>query len=191
MEPMSAVVAEPLPVEAIVIPYSREKDSLPKDLPALLYRRLVDEDLLADLVPEYGISEKEFVDFVTSPSVAFFVFLDAAHAHYAGLAWVSNIEQGDWVTKGAASVCFFKEYRQPKITRRFGWILLGQLFNVWGFSVLYGLTPASNKAAARYTSGLGFTYRATLPQFTSRRGELNDARICTITRDEFNSMEME
>lgn len=185
---MSTLATDPPIVQPAVIPWYAEKASFPPDVISLLYQRLAQEDVLADLSPERHTTESEFEEFVNGPALLS-IFLDLKSGRYAGLAWITNVEEGDLVKKGCASVAFFKEWQKPKITEVFGRICLGHWFHIQQFDLVYVLTPADNTAAIRYVMRLGFKYRATLPNFTSRRGVRMDARIATMSRDEFHSRE--
>jgi hypothetical protein len=170
----------------IVLPYSLERGNLPDDILHRLYLRLEQDGILVDLVPESKMTEEDFVEFVNGPALLS-IFLDAGTGQFAGLAWITQIEHGDFIQKGCAGVAFFKDYRDPVKTRMFGRIVLGHWFNILGMNIVYAMTPASNKAAIRYSQGVGFRYLATLPGFTSRRGAITDGRIAYMTREEFNS----
>lgn len=180
---MSATVEKFSPV---VIPYFAEKERLPADILSKIYQRLVSDDILPDLVPENVITEQEFIDFVSGAALLS-LFLDVATNQFAGLAWITQVEEGQFIKKGCASVAFFRNYWKPRQTRIFGRIVLGHWFNLLGFNAVYAMTPASNILAVRYSQRVGFRYLATLPGFTSRRGEITAGRIAYLTRDEFNA----
>src|SRR6267142_6224442 len=169
-------IAMDLIVQPAVIPWYAEKASFPPDMIHLLYERLVEEDILPDLTPERATTEEEFEEFVNGPALLS-IFLDLNSGRCAGLAWITNVEEGDLIKKGTAGVAFFKDFQKPRITELFGHICLGHWFFIQGFNIVYVVTPASNTAAIRYVLRLGFKYRATLPNFMSRRGVLTDARI--------------
>lgn len=175
-------------VRPAVIPWYAEKASFPPDVLHLIYDLLVQEDILPDLVPENSITEQEFVEFVNGPALLS-IFMDLETGRYAGIAWITNVEEGDRIKKGCAAVAFFKRFQKPPLTQVFGQICLGHWFCIQDFDMVYVITPASNKAAIRYVMRLGFHYRATLPKWMSRRGVLVDARIGMMTRDEYNSRE--
>lgn len=172
--------------QPVTIPWFMEQERLPKDLPRLLYRRLADEDLLADLIHEKPITEDEFVEFVVGPDTFFYVFLDVANGRYAGLAWLTDLVSTDCFSKACGAFAFFRDYWDPRATRIFGDQFLGQAFNIAGVDVVWGMTPKSNRLATRYSKRMGFRYEATLSNMTCRRGEVTDAMICVQTRSEFN-----
>src|SRR4051812_32315919 len=93
----------------VVIPFSAEKENLPKDLLPKIYRRLVSDDILPDLVPECDLSEEDFIEFVNGPALLS-LFLDAEKQQFAGLAWITNVEHGDLIRKAVASVAFFRDH---------------------------------------------------------------------------------
>lgn len=169
-----------------VIPYYKERDSFPANILNLIYRRLVMEGLDRILMHNRATSEEEFVEFAGSQALTS-LFLDQANGRYAGLAWLTNVEECDSLSKGIGAFCFFKEYWSPEITQAFGEICLSQWFNVLNLTIVYGITPKPNRTAQRYCKRLGFEYVATVPNFVSFLGETTDALICTLTRDAFNS----
>ncbi len=168
-----------------VFPYFAEKDSWPPDTLAGIYRKLVEQDILPDLVHEKGISEEEFVKFVSEDTLSY-IFLDLETNQIAGIAWYDMIEEGDCISKARGSFAFFREFWHPGITEAFGNLFLSHGFGMLNYDVIYGATPASNKLAVRFCRKLGFTYYHAIPNFCSRRGELTDALVCVMTRDEFN-----
>lgn len=174
-------------VRPAVIPYYLEKHTLPENILGLIYRRLASEDILSDLVPESDLSEQEFVQFANGPALLN-LFLDLESGRYAGLAWITDIEEGRLIKKGCASVAFFKDWWKPRVTEQFGKICLSQWFEALDFNIVYGMTPTSNVAAMRYSRRIGFQYEALLPKFTSRRGVVVDAAICVIRKDRFRQL---
>ncbi len=169
-----------------VFPYFAERESWPPDTLNLIYRKLVAEDILPDLVHEKGISEEDFVRFVDEDTLPY-LFVDLTTNQIAGIAWYDAVEEGDCLRKARGSFAFFKEYWHPTVTEAFGLMFLSHGFNVLGYDVIYGITPASNKLAKRYCERIGMVYQSTIPNFTSRRGELTDSMICTMTREQFNA----
>lgn len=185
---MSAVPVERATCRPVVIPYYAEKHNFTADLLPGIYGKLRADNILPDLIPEGDISEQEFIEFVNGPALLS-LFLDLESQRFAGLAWITQIEEGPIVKKGCASVAFFREWWKPNVTNVFGRLCLDQWFSVQEFNLVYAMTPAANVKAVRYTERLGFTYRANLPGFTSYRGELCDGRIAMITKDEFHAKE--
>ncbi len=168
-----------------VFPYFAEKDSWPPDTLAGIYRKLVEQDILPDLVHEKGISEEEFVKFVSEDTLSY-IFLDLETNQIAGIGWFDAVEEGDCLKKARSAVAFFREYWIPQVTETFGKMLLSHAFNVLEIDTVFGMTPASNKLVQKYCKRIGFRYVATIPDFCCRRGELTDALVCVMTRDEFN-----
>ena len=181
---MSTII-ETSTIQPAVIPYFVEKSNLPAGTISGIYRRLVAEDILADLVPEQSISEDDFIEFVNGPALLS-LFLDLESKRFCGIAWLTDIQEGDLVSKGCAAVAFFREWWKPEVTKAFGEMVLGQWFNILGMDIVYVMTPKSNRLAARYCRRMGIQYRAELPNFVSRRGEVTNALLGMITRDEFN-----
>lgn len=175
-----ATIAKPA-----VFPYFAEKATFPPDILNLIYRKLAAQDLLADLVHEKHISEDEFVEFVDKETLAY-LLMDLSTKEYVGIGWVTQTEESDQIKKGFAAFAFFREFHTMALTSIFGKMALSHWFNLLNYDIIWGLTPATNKAAKRYCERIGLKYVASLPNFTSRRGQITDGLICMITRDQFN-----
>lgn len=183
---MSAVLNE-LEVSPVVIPYFKEREHLPADILGRIYRRLVAEDLhrlLLHNTPD--LSEEQFVQFAGEEALTS-LFLDQRSGRFAGLAWLTNWEECETITKAIGSFCFFKDFWKNDITEAFGTIFLSQCFNVLQLGLMYGITPAPNRTAIRYCKRLGFEYlESPIPNFVSFYGRTVDAMVCTMTRERFN-----
>lgn len=173
-----------------VFPYFAEKESFPPDILALIYRRLKEQDLLADLVHEKAISEEEFVAFVDRETIPY-IFMDlSGKGECVGLAWITeSCETECGQKRGVGSFVFFREFHDTQLTKTFGIMFLSHIYNILGYSQVMGLTPASNKPAIRYCKRVGFQYLSeAIPGYTCHRGEISDALVCYQTRDHFNQM---
>lgn len=166
-----------------VFPYFTDKDP---EVLALIYRRLASQDLLADLLHERVCSEEEFVKYVDEQTLCY-LMMDLNSKEYVGIAWVAQTEQGECLKKGCGSFAFFREFHDMHLTTVYGQMVLSHWLNLLEYDVIWGLTPSTNRAAKRYCERVGLKYKATLPNFTSRRGEICDALICSITREELNA----
>ncbi len=183
MEP-EVQIQSPAP-QIAVVPYYKERDQFPADTLALLYRKLVSQGIDQVLLHNGGMTEEDFVHFASADALTS-ICVDL-NGSYAGLAWLTNVEETDTLRKGLAAFAFFKEYWHPGITEAAGNICLSQWFNVLDFSLIYGITPAPNRAARRFCRRLGFEYSARIPGFVSFRGETVDAMVATLTKEQFNS----
>ena len=183
--PMSTVLTKAT-CRPAVFPLFHERESFPEDTLNLIYHRLVSEDLLADLCHDRNVTEEEFVKFVGEETLAY-ILIDLSTNQIAGIGWFDDIEESDYLKKARSAVAFFKEYQLPRVTEAFGKMLLSHAFNVLECSTVWGMTPASNVLVQRFCRRIGFRYVATIPNFCSRRGEVTDALICVMTREEFNA----
>lgn len=178
-------VAERATCKPAVLPYFVDTATFdPQTLP-LIYRKLVAQDILADLIHEKGISEEEFVRFVTEETLLY-LFLDESSGQYVGMAWVTEVAEMDCFKRGAGSFIFFREFWDRELTKAFGLMFLSHIFNLLDFDLIVGLTPSSNKLARIYCKRLGFDYVATLPNYTCHRGEIADGLVCEMTKSDFN-----
>jgi RimJ/RimL family protein N-acetyltransferase len=181
-----STVLRPTQFVPAVIPYYREKDNLPKDVLRLIYRRLCAEQLDRMLFHNKQVTEDEFVHFAEHDAVTS-IFLDQTNGRYVGLAWLTNIEDCDTLRKGIGSFCFFRDYWSAPLTKVFGDICLSQWFALVEMTMIYGITPSVNRLAIRYCKRLGFNYLAEIPGFVSYDGETVAAKICTLTRGQFEA----
>lgn len=180
---MSAVI-EPqfLPT---VIPYYKERENFPPNVLNLIYRKLCAENLDRLLFHNKSVTEEEFVKFATDDALTS-IFLDQGNGRIAGIAWLTNIEDCESLRKGIGSFAFLKDYWHPPITQVFGDICMSQWFTVVGLTLVYGITPKPNRMAQQYCKRLGFTYLpCDIPGFVSFNGETVDARVCTLTKTDF------
>lgn len=167
-----------------IFPYFAEREQWPPDTLNGVYRKLKEQDVLADLLHEGVVEEDEFVKFIHDNTLSY-LFFDMTENKIAGIAWYDMVEEGECLKKGRGSFAFFREYWDPKLTEAFGMLFLSHGFGMVGLDLIYGITPASNKLAVKYAERLGFVYGATIPQFCSRRGELTDAMLCTMNSKTF------
>lgn len=187
---MSAVEAEneivAPAVIPLVIPLYKERDWFPKDVMNLIFRKMVAQGLEKESIHgNPNIKEDAFVEFMENSITH--IFVDQGLGKYAGMAWLTNVEESETVKKAEASVMVFKEYWIPQVTKAFGDIFLGQCFSILGFDLLYGITPKPNRLSRLYTTRLGFRQVATIPDFVSCHGQTVDAIISVIRREEFNA----
>lgn len=181
---MSAVLEKTI-CKPAVLPYFVEKETFPPDTMQLVYQKFAAQGILPDLFHERVLSETEFLSFIEKKALAF-LLLDLESGQYAGIGWLADIEETERFKRGAAGFGFFREYWNPRVTEQFGKIALGQWFNVLGLDLIFGLTPQGNIMARRFSERLGFTYHATIPNFTCRRGRMDAAMICTLSKSDFN-----
>jgi hypothetical protein len=168
-----------------VIPYYREKANFPPNVLNLIYRKLCAENLDRLLFHNRSITEDEFVRFADTEALTS-IFLDEGNGRYAGIAWLTNIEDCDSLKKGLGAFAFFKEYWRSDITQVFGEICLSQWFVAVGLTMVFGITPKPNRMAQQYCKRLGFTYlKESVPGFLSFNGETVDACVCTLTKSDF------
>jgi RimJ/RimL family protein N-acetyltransferase len=167
------------------VPYFVERDNFPPDTLRLIYRKMVAQGIDREFLHNGSIDEEEFVRFASEDALTS-IFIDMAGG-FAGIAWVSNVEETETMKKGLGAFAFFKEYWHPEVSKAFGDICLGHWFNVLEFDLIYGITPVQNRPARRYCQRLGFEYSAKIPGFVSYRGKTVDAMVATMTREQFNA----
>lgn len=177
---MSAVLES----QIAVIPYFKERENFPPGVLSGIYRKFVEQGIDQQLLHNGGVGEEEFVRFADEEALTY-IFLDL-QGKYAGIAWLTNVEETDTLRKGLGAFAFFKEYWHPSVTHVYGTMCLSQWFNILDFSLIYGITPAPNRPARRYCKRLGFEYSARIPGFVSYKGETVDAMVATLTRERFN-----
>lgn len=156
----------------------------PPNILNLLYRKLVAQGLDRELLHGHAMMEEEFVELVSGEALTS-IFVDLG-GHFAGLAWLTNIEETETLKKGIGAFAFFREYWNPRITEQFGRMCLSQWFNVVGMDLVYGITPAPNRLARRFCQRVGFSYTAEIPEFVSYKGKTVGARIGTLSKQKFN-----
>lgn len=179
---------ERVSVRPAVIPYYKERDSFPPEILRTIYRKLVAQGIIQDLCHDrIHTTEEEFVQYVDKDVLAH-IFLDL-NGQIVGLAWLDKVDETDTLRKGCASVAFFREYWDPRISLVFGQMFLGQVFNILDFDLVYGVTPEPNRLSRLFCTRLGMTYSAVLRNFVSYRGKTVNGLYCSITKAEFNSKE--
>lgn len=169
-----------------VIPLYKERDWFPKNVMNLIFQKMKVQGLEKETI--HGnpkITEEDFAEHMENSITH--IFVDQANGKYAGMAWLTNVEESETIKKAEASVMFFKEYWIPQVTQAFGQIFLGQVFSILEFDVLYGITPKPNRLSRLYTTRLGFKQVATIPSFVSYHGRTVDAIVSVIRREEFNA----
>lgn len=130
-----------------------------------------------------------FVNYFSGNSVLLqilFAIEDGKDAEPAGMTWLSDLVRCDSGLKRAiGSFTFFKEYMTPNWTTPLGNIALEYWFENLNFSTIVGLTPSLNRPALAYLSRMGFTERGKLVSYTSYHGNVCDAVIGQMTRNEY------
>lgn len=174
-------------IRPAVVPWYSERERFPENILNLLYRKLVAQGLDREVLHERAMMEEEFVEFASGEALTS-IFLDLG-GHFAGFAWLTDVQESETLKKGVGAFAFFREYWNPRITEQFGSMCLGQWFNVVGMDLVYGITPTPNRLARRFCQRLGFEYTAEIPGFTSYKGHTVGARVGTMTRKRFNEKE--
>lgn len=187
MATAAATVTEETQARELVLPYWDNQEAFPKDFLDQLFDHIVEDRLMGELFHERPVSRNEFVALVGNPQTTVLsVFIDTVRHGYAGIAWLTELAFMETHERAVVAFGFFRNFWEPKQTRRFGRICLSQWFNLMGFDLLYGMTPKLNRVAQRFSKAMGFRYVATLPEFTCYQGKRCDALVCQQTREEFN-----
>lgn len=175
-------------IRPMVVPYYAEKANLPANILQILCRKMANQGLDREVLHNQVMMEAALVEFLEKEALTS-IFVDM-NGRFAGLAWLTNVEKCDTLSKGLGAFCFFREFWIPSVTRAYGEILLGHWFNILEMDLIYGITPVPNRLAQRYCRRLGFRYTpCPIPGFVSYHNETVDAVVCTMTRNEFNSRE--
>lgn len=181
---METAFVERVELKPAVLPFFVEPESYPEDLFAIIYARLKAEDLLADVFYEGVPTVEQFEQLLRHDSLTY-LFMDIDTAGYAGVAWLSLVEDGP-IKRACANIVFFRQYHVPAITSAFGTMLLSQLFNLVGLDIVWALTPHTNVLSCRYCARLGMDQVATLPGWTTHRGVPCDGTVFMMTKADFN-----
>ncbi len=194
-----------------VYPYAFNKKLFPDNMLEKLYYHLQEDGIYREVMHEHALSKNEFVEFMGMyPHTILSICVDARTNEYHGFSWVSDIHHTDSMLKGCGSFAFFRKHWNQRITEIFGMICVSQWFRFpWklllqgeefdtramptdqGFDLIFGMTPKPNRLAQRYVRNVGFTYVATVPGFTTYRGETVDGLVATQTKEQFKVAEAE
>jgi hypothetical protein len=106
-----------------------------------------------------------------------------------GFCFMTNLNRGKTWNSGLGAYAFFQEaWRTPQ---QLVLTLLGisRLFYEFRLCSLHGIRYADNKLTARWMAKFGFRDLGTIPNWMVRQstGELTDATISTLAREEFES----
>jgi RimJ/RimL family protein N-acetyltransferase len=102
-----------------------------------------------------------------------------------GMAWLSDIIECQGImTKGIGSFVFFRDYQKPEYTSAFGQWVIDYWFSTLKMDCVFGITPATNRAALLYVKRCGLKEVARIPGYTTLKNEIVDGVVTRITREE-------
>lgn len=102
-----------------------------------------------------------------------------------GIAWLYGVEGNDGWRKATVAYLFFREaWGKPEL-RSLARLGVRWWFDALNVDVLYGTTLVTNPLARKFAQYMGFHVLCTLPKFFAVRGQLQDASLSVLTRDEW------
>lgn len=170
---------------------------LTDELLATAYLRLKRDKLLETIHHERVPSLTEFLKMHSSPgSIALGAFIDRAEApnvrmkagyDFCGLSWVFDREDIAGVNMSKASVgfAFFRHAAHPQEKIALGKMMIECFFERWNIDILFGLTPAPNRAALNYAEQVGFRISARIADFCSWEGALTEGVYSSLAKTDW------
>ena len=151
---------------------------------AKAYIRMLEEGLLDTVFYQKTPTITEFMlEYLTQGKI---VTLGCFRgSEFCGLGWVMAPVSMDGFTRAETGMCFFRGEKQAV---KFGRMMLRSFFTRYSIDVIFGTTPAPNRAALIYARRLGFHMTGPVPGLCSWKNQLSDGWISTMTRKQWVCM---
>ncbi len=179
--------------DVIMVPYREDGNRFfPETFMVSLYQRMQQQDLVNLIFPGMGITHlHKFIAFVnTHPFLVGFVRNPATGeiVDTAGFGYITESDGVDGARKAAFGFGFFKEWHGTKEVRSLGWFFLAFWMKNLKIDVLFGMTLKANRLARNFSYNFGFRGHADIPKLFFRNGELQDATIMYLLREDFDPL---
>lgn len=177
----------------MLFPYSPMPGPYGEEALIALYKRLKDEGLWEVVFHENtAMTLLEFMNFFSGPfnllQILALVSGDSVLG-MAGMAWLTDIQSCDGImTRGVASIVYFKDYQKPMYTDQFADMILGYWFDVLGIDTVIGMTPESNRPTVMYSKRVGFKEIGRIPQYTTINKKVEAGVMLAMTKDDYRQM---
>lgn len=172
-----------------LIPYDRAWPIFPDGLLGHLYLRTKQDGLLDTVF--CGCDPIDFdwvVGYLGSRKVTMQIYClqeEGKPPTPVGYCYVMGIGGRDGARKATFGFTFFKEYWGRPELRDLVTLGLAYWMKELKIDVLHGITLRDNFLARNFARKFGFSEVATIPKFLYRQGELTDARVVMLSREEF------
>ena len=172
----------------ILVPYRQEATNFfPEDFLVSLYCRLVQEDLLHTIFPGMNFKHlNQFINYMsTHPSLICLTRNEGEILDTAGFGYITENDGVDGARKAGFGFGFFRDHWATEVPRTLSWFMLAFWMNELKIDVLFGTTLKANGLAKNFSLNFGFKNHMDVPKLFFRNGQLEDATIMLLEREDF------
>lgn len=172
-----------------LVPYVRGKEGVfPEEFLVGMYFRLKSEKTLDLLFPGWN-HEPDVVEFMSyfkdKPLMVGMVKADDPPWKIMGLGWLWDTEGPAGARKASCAYVFFRDFWGRDEVRKVARLALKYWFTECNIDIIFGAALKTNLRAQRFDREMGFRKDGELRKFFVKNGQLHDAVIVSMTRDEF------
>jgi hypothetical protein len=172
----------------IMIPYRADATEFwPEDYIVSIYYRLVTEDLLTTIFPGMGFDHlNKFVNYMSRKSwLVCLTRNERDITDTAGFGYITETNGVDGARNAGFGFGFFKAWHATPEARFLSWFMLDFWLERLNIDVLFGTTLKANGLARNFSLNFGFKGHTEIPKFFFRNGQLEDATIMLLEKQDF------
>lgn len=172
----------------IMVPYREDATSFfPGDFLMSLWCRLQQEDLLTTIFPGVPLNHpNKFIRYMsTRPTLICLTRNGSDITDTAGIGYIAESNGVDGARNASFGFGFFRDHWATPEARTLSWFMLAFWMERLKIDVLFGTTLRANGLAKNFSLNFGFKGHMDIPKLFFRNGELQDATIMLLEKEEF------